>query len=212
MQKEEQPMSDHGTVRPSIAREFHSAVVGLLPDLNDDQMQRLIRGKGILRKALREAVSSVIEEIGRLFTITHDGRRSVTELVRIGSFTVCKRYFTDEFFPIEPHEPVTRTIVLVEIDDDHIIPEQVLYEFEQRGLSRPTYEDALYFGIEYLKGLVGQDIVFLHEPVEVTDPYNGRARPMVIKLSSRLQLDLEDLRRDTVWLRRTVFAAVAESL
>ena len=67
-------------------------------------------------------------------------------------------------FPIAPHEPEEREIVLVKFQHDPT-SEEVLAEFERRGLERPTTEDALVFGVTYPDEQRKRLVVFLHEPV-----------------------------------------------
>ena len=201
-------MKEHGTVRPSIAREFHAALVSLSPDFDDYQMEYIIGAKGVLRKAIREALADAVPELRNLYTLAHDGMRHIENLLEIGRFETLqwKHILTSENFPMEPHEPKTRTIVLVRIDHDNITREQVLYEFEQRGLRCPTYEDALYFGIDYADE-IEEEIVFLHEPREI--PYHGRdgtfPHVMVLNKGRNLRLSVE-----RGWRRGTFFAAVIE--
>jgi hypothetical protein len=56
-----------------------------------------------------------------------------------------------------------RRIVLLEFDRP-VAFEDVVAEARQRGLERPTYEDALYFGIAHPDAQREQPIIFLHEP------------------------------------------------
>jgi len=200
-------MKEHGTVRPSIAREFHAALVSLSPDFDDYQMEYIIGAKGVLRKAIREALADAVPELRNLYTLAHDGMRHIENLLEIGRFETrqWKHILTSENFPMEPHEPKTRTIVLVKIDHHNSTREQVLYEFERRGLKCPTYEDALYFGIEYADE-IEQDIVFLHEPQEVYCSGHNRTLPRVITLGKGRNLYLSR----ECWVRDTFFAAVVE--
>ena len=56
-----------------------------------------------------------------------------------------------------------RGIVLLEFD--HAVTfEDVVAAARQRGLERPTYEDALYFGIAHPEVQRERPIIFLHEP------------------------------------------------
>lgn len=141
---------------------------------------------------------------GNVFSITCEGAKA-SELVKRGGYDWVNSDITDALFPIEPHAPVSRTIELVEFDYDHS-SEEVLAEFARCGLERPTYEDALYFGIEYPEKQRECAVVFIHEPVLVC---GGRGV---------LVLDGGDRGRDLFlgwfdggWGRYYVFAAVRPS-
>lgn len=161
-------MSQHGTalrVTPSIEREFHSAVIAQLPDLTDEEMQRHNRSKGELGRLLREALTPDGKTAGNVFRIACEGSYMTSELVARGKYDWSNNWITDERFPIQKHEPVSRTIELVKFDHDPT-SEEVLAEFSRRGLERPTHEDALYFGIEHPDEQMKRPLVFLHEPVQ----------------------------------------------
>ena len=56
-----------------------------------------------------------------------------------------------------------RGIVLLEFDHA-VTVEDVVGAARQGGLERPTYEDALYFGIAHPEVQRERPIIFLHEP------------------------------------------------
>ncbi len=58
---------------------------------------------------------------------------------------------------------IVRDIVLLDFDREVTAPD-VINEAARRGLDRPWYEDALYFGIQYPDVQRGRPLVFLHEP------------------------------------------------
>ncbi|TSC56844.1 MAG: hypothetical protein Greene071421_354 [Parcubacteria group bacterium Greene0714_21] len=97
------------------------------------------------------------------FPITLEGSLKTSELVKQG-----KEWFddwiTDGRFPIKEHAPLDRTIELLEFDHDPS-NNQILEELLRRGLERPTYEHALYFGIKHPEEQRKRPIIFLHEPV-----------------------------------------------
>ena len=98
------------------------------------------------------------------FQITLAGDATASELVLRGQYDWHNNWITDERFPIQSHEPIPRTIELVEFDHDPT-SEEVLADFARRGLERPTHEDALCFGIQHPEEQRKHPIVFLHEPV-----------------------------------------------
>ena len=101
----------------------------------------------------------------RVFSITCGGERT-SALVKRGKYDWTDGAIGDELFPIAPHEPEEREIVLVKFQHDPT-SEEVLAEFERRGLERPTTEDALVFGVTYPDEQRKRLVVFLHEPVRV---------------------------------------------
>ena len=143
---------------------------------------------------------------GNTFSITCEGSYKTSELVVQGDYGWPDNWITDELFPIQKHAPVGRTIELVEFD--HEPPsEEVLEKLAQRGLERPTYEDALYFGIQHPEEQRKRPVVFLHEPVLRPDGDRG-----VLVLEERAgERDLYLLRFDSRGRRHYAFAAVRPS-
>ena len=64
---------------------------------------------------------------------------------------------------MRPTSPKLRGIVLVDFDRQ-ITSEDAIAEATRRGLARPQYEDALYFGAAYPDVQRERPVVFLHEP------------------------------------------------
>jgi len=162
-------MTNHGTalrVTPSIERDFHSAVIAQLPDLSDEEMQQFNRNKGELGRLLREAlVLNDKPAVGNLFSITCEGDKA-SELVKRGKYNWTNDLITDKLFPIKSHSSQSRTFELVRFDHN-VTSDEALAEFARRDLKRPTYEDALVFGINYPEEQRKHPVVFLHEPVDV---------------------------------------------
>jgi len=80
----------------------------------------------------------------------------------MGNYDWSDDQITNELFPLTKHATVTRVVKLIGFEHGPST-EEVLVGFESCGVERPTYEDALYFGIEYMD--VGKHpIAFLHEP------------------------------------------------
>lgn len=92
-----------------------------------------------------------------------DGR-STEELVAAGDYGYAQAAITSENFPADRAAPAgVRRLVLLEFDHP-VSFEEVVAEGRQRGLARPTYEDALHFGIAYPEVQRERPIIFLHEP------------------------------------------------
>ena len=100
-----------------------------------------------------------------ILTIICDGL-SASRLHELGEYDWRNPWVTDDRFPIQPHDPVTRTIVLVQCSY-YPTSEDVLNELRSHDLERPTHENALQFGrqhpLEQTK--TKHVIVFLHELV-----------------------------------------------
>lgn len=153
-------------------------------------------------KFARRLLSLNAKAIDNFFRITCEGSYKISELVRQGNYNWVNDWITDERFPVEEHAPVGRTIELIEFDYDPNSAE-LLSVFAYRGLERPTYEDALYFGIKYPEEQRKRPIVFLHEPVLGR---SGSRDVLVLNGSARRRgLDLDWF---GWWRRHYVFAGV----
>jgi hypothetical protein len=84
--------------------------------------------------------------------------------VAAGEYGYAQAAVTSDNFPADRAAPArVRGIVLLEFD--HAVGfEDVVAAARQRGLERPTYEDALYFGIAHPEVQRERPIIFLHEP------------------------------------------------
>jgi hypothetical protein len=84
--------------------------------------------------------------------------------VAAGAYGYAQAAVTSENFPADRAAPArVRRIVLLEFDRP-VAFEDVVATAAQRGLERPTYEDALYFGIAHPDAQNERPIIFLHEP------------------------------------------------
>lgn len=153
-----------------------------------------------------DAFAGVVEVDKGVFRITCEGHCSVSELVKRGQYDYWNDWITDERFPLHEHVSVDYMIKLVEFDHDPS-SDEVLREFTRRGLERPTYENALYFGVQHSGEQRKQPIVFLHEPVLGPD---DRHRILVLDgKAGKRYLQLNNF--DGTWNRRCVFAGVHKS-
>ncbi len=92
-----------------------------------------------------------------------DGR-STEELVAAGNYGYAHSCVTSENFPARQFGGKrVREISLLEFDHD-VTAEEAMTEAARLGLERPTYEDALYFGIEYPDVQGDRPVAFLHNP------------------------------------------------
>lgn len=179
----------------------------------DEDIHRLVTPEG---EQILGTIADLMVEAGKAkptrtvvatFTIVCEGSWETSELVGQGKYDWFNDWITDERFPIQKHAPLDRTIELVEFDHDPS-DDEVLEELRSRGLERPTYEDALYFGIRHPEEQRKHPVVFLHEPV--LDPRGYR---LVLVLSEFAgERDLHLFLFDDGWNRDCVFAGVRKSV
>ncbi len=168
-------MPKHGTASQVTGSyvEFQAAVLRALPrDLDSEVTLGWTQNGESLARVLREALSPN-GKTDNVFSVICEGSYKASELVARGNYDWANDWITDERFPIQKHAPVSRTIELVKFINHDPTSEEVLAEFARRGLERPTYEDALYFGIQYPEEQRKRPVVFLHEPVLLPDDYRG---------------------------------------
>ena len=102
--------------------------------------------------------------MSRSYRITTGDGRSTEELVTGGRYGYAHSCVTSENFPVRRSRPrAVREIVLLEFEDD-VTADDVTAEAARRGLERPTYEDALHFGVEHPEVQRERPVVFLHDP------------------------------------------------
>lgn len=214
-------MTSHGTatnyalgqfaeVQATITRALPKALMGTDPKeviralQNGEQLERM------LAEGLRSLQGGTLGggKVISSFAIRCEGLK-VSELVRRGGYDMVNDLITDESFPLEAHEPVTREIEFVEFDHEWTSREG-LNELRRLGLERPTPEDALCFGIDHPNEQREHPLAFLHEPV----------RDGVLVLDSVLVLDgslggvgryLFLIRFERGWSRNVLLAGVRPS-
>jgi len=103
--------------------------------------------------------------VERAYRITRDGPRFTEQLVEAGRYGYAHSCVTSENFPVRAAAdgPRAREIVLVAFDHD-VTAAEALAEAGRLGLERPSYEDALYFGVEHPDVQQEHPVVFLHDP------------------------------------------------
>ena len=99
-----------------------------------------------------------------LYTITVGDGRSTEALVSAGGYGYAHSAVLSENFPAR-HAGGRRVRELtLLVFAREVTATDVMAEAARRGLQAPTYEDALYFGIEHPDAQREAPIVFLHEP------------------------------------------------
>ncbi|HTY77577.1 MAG TPA: hypothetical protein VMI34_07155 [Candidatus Bathyarchaeia archaeon] len=139
-----------------------------------------------------------------VYSVTVGDGRDTEELVGAGGYGYAHSCLTSENFPVGRFEGKrTRAIVLLEIDHAATAAE-VIALAEGRGLERPTYEDALHFGIEHPGVQLERSVIFLHEP---WFGFFGRRDVLCLWSSAgRREIGLEDF--DGTWSPDYRFAFV----
>jgi hypothetical protein len=95
--------------------------------------------------------------------ITIGDGRSTEELVEAGRYGYAHSAVISENFPTGAGPTRIRDIVLLGFARE-VTATEALADAARRGLTPPTYEDALYFGIEHPDVQREAPVVFLHEP------------------------------------------------
>ena len=140
------------------------------------------------------------------YTITVGDGRSTEALVEAGRYGYAHSAVLSENFPARPGGRRARTIVLLAFERE-VSVHDVLAEAARRGLEAPTYEDALYFGIEHPDAQCEGPIVFPHEPWV---GYFGRRDVLCLwENAGRRELGLEGY--DDTWGRHVRFAFVTRA-
>ena len=102
--------------------------------------------------------------ITRSYRITTRDGRTTEELVEAGEYAYAHSCVFSENFPARNvGGPRTREIVLLEFDRD-LAADEAIEQAATLDLERPSYEDALYFGIEHPDVQRERPVVFLHDP------------------------------------------------
>jgi hypothetical protein len=125
--------------------------------------------------------------------------------VEAGGYGYAQAAVTSENFPADRAAPPrVRRIVLLEFDRA-VAFEDVMAAAVRRGLARPTYEDALHFGIAHPDVQVEGPIIFLHEPW--LGAFGRRDVLCLWHNAGRRELGLEGF--DDTWAPGVRFAFVA---
>jgi hypothetical protein len=131
--------------------------------------------------------------VGRVagsYRITIGDGRSTEDLVAAGAYAYAHSCLTSENFPARHlGGRRARDVVLLEFDQE-LTSEDAIAEARRLGLERPTYEDALYFGLEHPDVQRERSVVFLHDP---WFGYFGRRDVVCLWTNAgRRELGLED--------------------
>lgn len=99
------------------------------------------------------------------YRVTRGDPRSTEQLVEAGRYGYAHSCVTSENFPVRAGAAVPRERVIVLLAfDREVNAAEALAEAARLGLGRPSYEDALYFGVEHPDVQQQHPVVFLHDP------------------------------------------------
>jgi len=138
-----------------------------------------------------------------IFHLIVGGNRATEELVQAGKYNWVDENITNQNLPMRPRPNGEVVIELLEFDHD-VSSEEVIKGAQKRGLERPSYEDALFFGEQHPEEQRKRPIVFLHEPWQ--SPRGGRNVLVLYGDSSGRSLSLDCF--GGRWRRRYVFVFV----
>ena len=140
------------------------------------------------------------------YRLPRDAGRSTEALVEAGGYGYAHSCVTSENFPARGGRDGAAAIdvVLLGFERD-VTAAEALAEAGGLGLGRPTYEDALHFGIAHPTVQQEHPVVFLHDP---WFGYFGRRDVLCLwSNAGRRELGLEGF--DDTWGPRFRFAFVA---
>jgi hypothetical protein len=136
------------------------------------------------------------------YRIARGDARSTEQLVEAGGYGYAHSCVTSENFPVRGRaEEGERDIVLLGFDRD-VTAAEALAAAAALGLGRPSYEDALHFGIAHPAVQQEHPVIFLHDPWV---GYFGRRDVLCLwSNAGRRELGLEGF--DDTWDPRHRFA------
>lgn len=140
------------------------------------------------------------------YRLSREGGRSTEALVEAGAYGYAHSCVTSENFPVRGERGAADAIDLVVLGfEREVTAAEALAEAAGLGLGRPTYEDALHFGVAHPTVQEEHPVVFLHDPWV---GYFGRRDVLCLwSNAGRRELGLEGF--DDTWDSRYRFAFVA---
>lgn len=146
----------------------HASAKGLTPDdihwLSNQQDSDVTPVLEEMTAAMAEVLRKARVRIGRVFRIKRGGKRTTEQVVGTTAHTYVNGNINSQNFPLVGGPEEERELVAFQVPEYNHDPssEEILKEFELRGLEQPIHEDALKFDEVHSdeKGA----FVFLHEP------------------------------------------------
>ena len=117
---------------------------------------------------MRDALRGITEGAALVEPLTYeivvgDGR-STEELVAAGQYGYAHSCVDSQNFPAGRWGATRRRRIAVVRFGRAVTSDEAMREAARLGLDRPTYEDALHFGVAHPEVQRGGAVVFLHEP------------------------------------------------
>ncbi len=135
------------------------------------------------------------------FTLKIGGDRTMDEMVQAGAYDGVHSFINQQNLPLEQRAPIEVAVELVDLERIAFSAD-ALEEFEKRGLRRPTYEEAVYFGVQHPDAQRHRPIVWPHEPFQHAD-----GSPRVLVHFGGTGYRSLDLYIDNAWGAYCLFAA-----
>jgi hypothetical protein len=170
--------------------------------ISDEEIHAFVNtGSKVSVGIIADGLVGAIRQAKNIFHIMVGGRMTTEQVVETGKYDWVNSNINSRNFPMRPRPAGQQVVIeLLEFDYDPST-EQVLKEARKRGLERPVYEDALFFGEQFPEEQRKYPVVFLHE-----DPYGRLGVIVLYGNSSKRHLNLNNFRRS--WGRRCRFAFV----
>ena len=112
-----------------------------------------------------------------VYSLTVGGSRTMDEMVRAGAYDGVHSFINQENFPLASRDPVEVMVELVDLGRIGYSKE-ALEVLEERGLRRPTCEEAVYFGAQHPDAQRHRPVVWPHVPF--AHPPDGSQRVFVM--------------------------------
>ena len=112
-----------------------------------------------------------------VYGLTVGGSRDMDEMVRAGEYDGVHSFINQENFPLGPRAPEEVVVELVDLGRI-AYSKEALEEFGERGLRRPTVEEAVHFGVRHPDAQRHRPIVWPHPPFQ--HPADNSERVLVM--------------------------------
>jgi len=152
----------------SAAGWISSLVDGLYKDLvakgaTPEEIHSLVTNGGALPIGkIGDVLMDVISQMKNIFQLAISGDRTTKEVIQSGKYDRLNKNVDSQNFPMRPGRGHS-TIQIIDFGYE-VSTKEALVEAKKRGLERPDYEDALFFGEQFPDKQRERPIVFLHEP------------------------------------------------
>lgn len=136
-------------------------------EISDEAIHSLVTEGGKLPIAkIADVLADFIWRMKKIFQIVVGGNRTTEEVIKAGKYDWVDPHIDSKSFPIESRRNDEVTIEIMEDSAFDLSSEEAIRDADIfRGLERPSYEDALFFGEQFPEEQKRRrEIVFLHTP------------------------------------------------